>query len=521
MNFSSIPLFVHLFADSKLAGRISACMLILAFTSMAPCLAAEKQEFREAHFILRESRPPSYIKATKPDTREKELKISFPVNGGDATGTYRFGSASDYSHGRMIINAGYKFQGTFSGGDGGELRGTFTSLKDGERDDEPVTGTFQADGNGTVKWGKTTFRVTFPPFSGDCCNKNLNSYTTAVRNLLVKELMNAAVPFMHGKLVKLLELNIRAGLDLARKIRSGARSAAWKLAARVSPIELKYADALPLPGFLEDLENAFEEARKTRSAAPTSGIILGMVQNIDKCLSVMQILDAASEGSYGEAAVVAAAEAVGAWSNMAGLAVLVGQAAKEDWDGFCLRNYENQFRNFYRKIYYQGGSMPSEKADRAGQKARLQDFMEECMTWLGDGIGGSQSAQFRKMLIEFAHYRLNLSRNRDDFTVISRKGKKVMSNRADAAVLATLYNDFEQVFHAEIQADRIRKLTISNGKKQKEAVREISGALGDAQRGDFSRVWSKSEFSSVFCPLFHKLEKEGKIKEARALDEKQ
>lgn len=482
--------------------------------SVAFAASGAGKETREAVFRFFKSTPSKYKEATKPDTTEKIMRLTFPVQGGDVTGTYEIHIRSDYSMGRMHIDTAYRFKGTFSGGNGGEIIGYMTSAKDNKRDPDPVTGRLWAAGWGDLKWTTSTYKVEFPPFQGECCNKNLNAYSAAVRGLLEKELLNLAVTHLHRELVKLLEAGIRVGLNAAGKLRANVRSAAWNLANKVSPIEMKYADAAPRPGFLEKMEVAFDESRKARSSGPVSGLILEMVKTADTCLSLLQVLDAASQGSYGEAGMVAAAEAIGAWSNMAGLAIVIGQAAKQDWDSFCQRNFEEQFRSFYRKVYYQGSALPSEGFQRSGQQARLQGFMEECMDWLGDGIGGSQSAQFRKMLIDFASYRLGLSKSRDDFNVVTRRGRKVIENRADAAVLAALFQAYEQVFFMEIQAERLRKQAMSGTKAQKEALRKIGDALFSAQRGDFTKVWEKGEFAKVFCPLYHRLEKEGRIKAA-------
>lgn len=475
-------------------------------------------ETREAVFREKISTPSGKKGVENPDTRETELKIVFPVDGGRMSGYCSLNLGSDYEPndlglGRMIIKLKWNFEGSFSGGDGGSVTGTMASADDGEVSDSPVTGRLWANGTGEIKWDKKTYKITYPPFAGECCVKDPQFYKLweGFNLFLIRELVKAASPVVHAKLVKFLKLHVKAGLELTQFLKRGAKAAAWNLANRVAPIEMRYPDAAPRPDFLDGLEKAFDDSCRAADAAPRAGFLYSMIENMDKALGVMEIGTAVYDADYKSAAILAAIEAVGAYSNMAGIAIVLGQAAQADWESFCEGVYESQFRKFYGRVYCAGGAKPSEKVARMGQAGRLKDYMEECIDWL-DPVGGQQVSEFRKMLIDFAYYKLGLKKSRDDFQVITKKGRQVISNRSDVTVLAALFQAYEQIFFYEIEAERARKLAIRKGKELKQALRDASEAMRLAEKGDFSMVWTKYDFGKVFCTIFHRLVKEGKLK---------
>ncbi|KAF1082957.1 MAG: hypothetical protein GQF41_0724 [Candidatus Rifleibacterium amylolyticum] len=456
-----------------------------------------------------------------------EYRMNFPMNGGAISGTgketYHFlvpvefdSNAQATKHEKRQQTYTYRLEGTFSGGDGGAVNGRIIPEDKVTEHNQggPFSGKLWANGKGVITVGDSKFDVTFTPF-GECCNKDLNSYSDKIQEMLELELLRIATPYLHKKLVTIMETSMRLGYKMTERaakagktMYSAARVKFNKFAAgRVSLPPMKLD-----PAFAKKVEDAFNVALKQRNSGLVSSLIDGIVTNMDKCYELLKVAEAASSGAYAEASYTAAAAAVGAYSNLAGLVVAFGEAAKADWDGFCETNYESEFRRFYKRIYFEDSSLPSEKIGRAGAQGRLKEFMDECMEWLS--AGGGHGAQLRKMLMDFAYYKLGLSKNRSDFEVVEKKGKLVMATREDATVLAALFQAYEQVFLMDLEAERARKLSVKRYLEDKRQINSIMVALDKAERGNFSEVWPKAEYNKIFCEMYHRLEKEGKLKEA-------
>ena len=456
-----------------------------------------------------------------------EYRMNFPINGGQVTGTgketYHFlvpvefnNNAQATKHEKRQQTYTFRIEGHFQGGDGGTVSGRI--IPEGTVTEHNQGGLFSgrlwANGKGVINVKDHQFDITFTPFA-ECCNKDLNSYSQKIREVLADELMGIATPFLHKKLVTIIEASMKVGYKITERVVKSGKT--MYSAARVKFNKFA-AGRVSLPPvnidskFLKKIEGAFSFVSKKRDLALISSLIDGIVTNMDKCYEVLEITEAASSGSYKEAGIAAAFAAVSSYSNLAGLVIAFGEAAKEDWDGFCETNYESEFRRFYKRIYFEDGSLPSEKIGRAGQQARLKEFMDETMEWLS--AGGGHGAQLRKMLMDFANYKLGLSKNRSDFEVVEKKGKLVMASRADATVLAALFQAYEQVFIMDLEAERARKISKKRYLEDKRKINSIMVALDKAERGNFSEVWPKVEFDRIFCETYHRLEREGKLKEA-------
>jgi len=496
-------------------------VFLLFFFSSQIISAQSSQDMRTVVIKEISEKWPAY------DSHNIEYKMTFPINGGKISGSgteiYHFlvpvefdSNAKAIRHEKRQQTYTFRVEGKFNGGDGGALSGKVIPdqsffLK--ERDYQ-FTGNLYSNGKGQINISGHQFKITFTPF-GECCNKDLNSYSKAVREVLVLELLNRATPYLQQKMVKILEKSMKLGHNLAERavkagktMYAGVRVKFNKFAAG----KMSLPPLSPDSAFLRKMEDIFSAASRARSADPLEPFISGITSNMDKCYNALKIAEAASAGAYGEAGFTALTTAVGAYSNLAGVVFALGEAAKEDWDGFCETNYESEFRRLYQRIYYEGGQLPSERISRSGQQARLKGFMDECMEWLS--AGGGHGAQLRKMLIDFAHYKLGLSKSRSDFEVIEKKGSLVMASKSDATVLAALFQAYEQVFLMDVEAERARKASMKRYYEDKRDINGIMVAMYKAAKGDFSEVWPKSEFNRIFCEMYHRLEKEGKLKGA-------
>lgn len=496
-------------------------VLLLVISGGNSLSAQSSQDMRTAVIKIVSDKWPEY------NSHNIEYQMNFSINGGRISGkgteTYHFlvpvefdSNAKATRHEKRQETYNFRIEGEFKGGDGGVVSGRI--IPEGKVSDYnkggPFSGKLWANGKGVITVGDNNFDVTFTPF-GECCNKDLNSYSKKIREILVSELLRIATHYLQKKLVTIMETSLRAGYKITERVAksgsamySAARVKFNKFAAgRVSLPPMKLD-----PAFSKKIEDAFSVFSKQRSSGLVTSLIDGIVTNMDKCCEVLKIAEAASSGAYKEAGIAAAAAAVGAYSNLAGVVIAFGEAAKDDWDGFCETNYESEFRRFYKRIYFEDGSLPSEKIGRAGAQGRLKEFMDECMEWLS--AGGGHGAQLRKMLMDFAHYKLGLSKNRSDFEVVEKKDKLVMASRADATVLASLFQAYEQVFLMDLEAERARKLSARRYVEDKSKINGILVALSKAEEGNFSDVWPKAEYNKIFCEMYHRLEKEGKLKEA-------
>ncbi len=451
-----------------------------------------------------------------------EYVMNFPMNGGQINGTgketYHFlvpvefdSNAKATKHEKRQETYTFRLEGNFQGGDGGAVSGKI--IPEGKVSDYnkggPFSGKLWANGKGVITVGDKKFDVTFTPF-GDCCNKDLSSYSQKIREILIFELLNRATPYLQQKLVKIIEASMKLGYKLTERVAKAGKTMYSAVRVKFNKFAAGRVSLPPISpdsAFLKKIDEVFAAAGKARSAGPLTPLIDGITSNMDKCYNLFKIAEAASSGAYSEAAYTTA---VAAYSNLAGIVVTLGEAAKEDWDGFCETNYESEFRRFYRRIYFEDGQLPSERIGKAGQQARLKGFMDECIEWLS--AGGGHGANLRKMLIDFASYKLNLKKDRSDFAVA--EDKMVMASRADATVLASLFQAYEQVFLMDLEAERARKISMKRYADDKKLVNGILVAMHKAERGDFSEVWPKDEYNKVFCEIYHRLEKEGKLKEA-------
>ncbi|MBF0584304.1 MAG: hypothetical protein HQL80_08730 [Magnetococcales bacterium] len=469
----------------------AALLLIVACMLPTATRAAEGDETRVATFHKE-------AKGVKDD-----LQLTFPINGGAVHGVYRWETkmTGEYISG-IKISGEFKIEGRFAGGDGGVVSGHFVN-KDGER--SAFAGKLLGSGQGSIKHGGATYPLRFPPFTGGC-NDDLNSYGQAARTIIGNVLLEKASKTLYDRLVSGLENSLSATL---RKLQE------W----RVDPAKYhlsslteggRYGSKLP-PDLLDQFQKSFENSRL--NVDPPAGVMLrSVVDNIGRGLSVLQVADAASSGAYKEAAQVAAIEAIGTYSNAAGIALVIAQAAKEDWDAFAERVHEQQFRKFYTEFYFQGTRLPSEARGRMAQRERLRLFMSEAIERLN--LGGSYGAPFRRMLVDFAYYRLERSMTLADFDTTEKNEQPVLKHKPAAMVLAALFNAYEEIYWKDLDAERTRRIAERQAREQRRLMVEVDQALSKAANGNFLAVWGDKLYHETVCQVVADLRSRNLLQEA-------
>ncbi|MEO5353949.1 MAG: hypothetical protein H7835_12175 [Magnetococcus sp. XQGC-1] len=468
-------------------------VLFLAFLLLHPdkMVAAENDETRVA----------THHKDEK--GKLKDMRLTFPINGGPVQGVHRWETkmSGEYISG-IKVGGEYKIRGHFAGGDGGALSGHFID-QDGKQ--TPFTGKLLGNGQGTILHGGATYPLHFPPFTAGC-NDDLNSYGQAARTIISNALLEKASKTLYDRLVSGLENSLSATLRTIQEWR--VDPAQYRLSALTEGG--RFGSKLP-PDVLDKLQKAFEESRM--NVDPPGGVMLRSVaDNIGRALTVLQVADAASHGAYKEAAKVAAIEAIGAYSNAAGIALVIAQAAKEDWDAFAERVHEQQFRKFYTDFYFQGSKLPSESRGRMGQRARLREFMSEAIERLN--LSGEYGAPFRKMLVDFAYYKLERSMSRADFDTTEKNDQPVLKHKPAAMVLAALFNAYEEIYWKDLDAERTRRIADRQAREQRRLMIEVDQVLSKASKGDFRTVWGDKLYHATVCQVVADLRSRNLLKEA-------
>jgi hypothetical protein len=425
---------------------------------------------------------------TEPNGNTDVLRFTFPIEGGPIRGQRVSTHKMPLGHDNFTtVTLEYFIQGEFSGGDGGTIRAYLVD-KGGDR--TPLTGVLRADGTGRLG----LWAVRFVPFEGGgCgCNLNLGLYGEAIRKKLVGNLLKATSQELYTRFLSGSENLLSAFLGQLQR---------W----RVDPARLKLAglvDARPpgrmAPDFLDKLQRGFENSRMGEVSAGCK-MLAKMGSNVVLTLNLLQATEAATAGDFSKAGLGIAAEAVKSYGSGAAWAIVLGQAVKADWDAFAERVHNKYFRDFYVKLYYQGGGKRlSKQRWQDGRKARLKAFMEDALQNLD--MGGVNGAQFRQMLIDFAAYKLERKLTRADFD-LTEDGKALRS-RASASVLAALFHDYERFYQAEVEFSVTRHLGIEQARQQVKLAGETERALDAATRGDFSVAWPHGKQCSKFRGIY-------------------
>ena len=351
----------------------------------------------------------------------------------------------------------------------------------------------QCIGQGERKAQPPAPKVSPKPPIDDLCKPDLNAYEQELRKQMLSLLLDSASKRVFDDLKRVAQDFGEGGRWLMRE---------WKIKTD------RYADLLaglvkPPPSPFERFEQAFRRATivpGTRAEElPVWKVVREVGENATKGMAAVEATLAAIDGAYSEAAATVIIEAIGSYSNAAGLAIAAAQAVKADWDAFQERYYEKEFRELYVKIYYQGGGRPAEARWREGRPARLRAFVEEVYDWLD--YGGLQGDRLRKLLIDHAAYKLELRLSRSDFRLVeTEEGARRFANPTANAVLGSLFLAFEQVFEKDAEAELLRRIVARQTRKLGERAGKAEDALTRAAEGDFAGVWPDAkERQNQFC----------------------
>lgn len=477
-------------------------ILLLAFGSTAQ---AAEGETREARHTLYQDKgvynKPGMMKPCKEFSRE-EIRLTFPIAGGAVRGTWKhaFQMALDMDKskdknsplsGVMCLGGGeedpteYEISGTYDGKDGGLIRATCRNVKKNES--KACSGRIFAAGNGTFRHDadgpEHNLPLSFPPFGE--CNLELNSYGRELRSQLLNALIDAASKYTFQRLK-----------GAANELRAWTREMAilWRIRTD------RYADLLDALGKKPPLSVFERMEREVMNASVRPGAVGKLVEtpvwkvvrevgeNASKGMALVQVANNFIEGQYGEGAITVFIEGVGIYSNVAGLAAAAAKATYDDWVEFEKRYAEKEFKELYRKVYYDGGGRPKPERWRAERTARLRHFIEEVYDWLD--YGGLQGDRLRKVLIEFAAGKLEMKLSRADLKLVDKEdGGRTFADRRAVAVLGALFLEFESVFEKDAEAELLRQLSERATRRMGDRAKKAEDGLQLATTGDFSGVW--------------------------------
>jgi hypothetical protein len=248
---------------------------------------------------------------------------------------------------------------------------------------------------------------------------------------------------------------------------------------------------------------------------PATPVLGTVFEKLTTALTVIEAADSALDGDYATAAFKVAIEGVGLYSNSLGLLLAAGEAVKADWDAFAKRVYARDYRKFYEYLYYSGGPRPSLRVYKKGRQARLRTFMNEVHDELTGGdvggasklaAGGFRSANFRKMIMDFAHYRLERTLTRADFeTTPGRRGRLVFKNQYLRSIFVALFHDFEKTYQDDLNVEMMRKIAIKQAKFLRDKTSKTGGQLAWAENGRFDKVWTnRAELNDAYCKAIAK-----------------
>ena len=493
----------------------SAILLLVVIQAMT-CLAEERIETRTGVFEFYKDK--GYKKLANGKNfhlyHKINTKLEFSVNGGPVIGTIQNNYGKDIGMaGCHEIKRKGTIEGRFEGGDGGVVKGKIKwrwhSFGKNRFREEEFTGQLFAKGEGYLEYGtkkKKRYPLTYPPFS--LCDANLDPYTELARSMILEKVFKVAATEVYESFKTVLNAGWMKVVDKIHYWEFATDNYQYRMTTLTGKV--------PPKNFYQKMANQFIPDKPKH--IPALEKLPDIADKIGKALTILHVADAAIDGAYAEAGWVALAEAVGAYSNSLGILYAVGQAVKADWDAFAKRVYEKEYRRFYMDLYYAGGKKPSEKKGSLAQRQRLRDFMFEALQTLSSGgvggatkwaVAGGRPAQFRKMLMDYAYYKLNMDLSYTDFETTTRKGKTVLVHKHVGAVFAALFRDFEKTYRDDLNAERMRKLAIKQAKYMKKAIKDATDKMTWAVMDDFSKVWpDKKTRDAIICQTINQVRKE-------------
>ena len=472
---------------------------------------------------------------------QRRLAFTFPVDGGPITGATYSATLIRHEGGEEALATG---DGLYDDGNGGlrsdlppELAGTCQSVQvagtfeagdvgmgssydltlrfrvRGDDASEAVRtwqGTLPPEGEGTLRVEGELWKLTYPPYQRSC-TPNLEAYDAKLQDkiteMLRDEALKATKAFfdaqgqklwskVHAKLLRVQIDGSRHGARIQKAL-TGKAAPANSMIERIAR-KLFPDSAGKVPG-LKLLDEAIAALGPTLDTLETSAAIL--------------------DGDTLFTAYKAATTAVGVYSNVAGLAVMFGEAAHADWQRFTAGSYQKQFRLFYEHHYTKGGH-PDAAHTRRTRKERLKHFMEDMMIFLKEGgaMGGGGAPQFRKMLGDYASRNLQRTdveigrpwQSGDDFAVEERGGRYRFRNNHAGSILVLLFKDFEKVYASDLHAHQMARIARAEKKVLGRILRRVEDQVAAAQDGHFNQAWrTQAAYEKAFCTIIAHLESKG------------
>lgn len=481
--------------------------------------AADDESMR--HAVFRIKKPLKIIgkgKSACKTYRDSEFSFHFNEKGGKVkklVDRNKAGYYGKYSGGQVcgeLSRAGELLDGYFEGGDGGKIwmKIKRNDLIKGKSKTIAVTGNLFGKGYGDLKIGNSDklVRVKFDPFG--TCNPDLDIYTEKARSVILSKLLATGGEAVYGTFKKSVDESWKY---FVKKVHL------WEYAAdqydyRIVGLTEKMR-TLPKTFYQRMAKDFIPDTAKN---LPAMNLLNGLLTNITTAVGFMEATDSALHGEYTKAGFKTAVEAIGLYSNSLGLFIVVGEAIEADWAAFSKRVYEKQYREFYEKLYYAGGRKPSSRMYKKTRQKRLKIFMEEAMEYLtAGGVGGATdcdapgiaAGQFRKMMIDYADYRLQMKLSRCDFGTIEKRGGLVLKNKHLMSVFASLFRDFEKTYQDDLYAAIMKKITMKQLAIIKKMSKSAREQLAYAQNDNFTKIWpDKSTRDGIICKIVGQVKKE-------------
>jgi hypothetical protein len=452
-----------------------------------------------------------------------EIRLVFPVAGGPVKGTWKFAfrAAVDLSKSTgpikdvLCVGGGdedptsYEITGTYDGKDGGTIRATCTDLK--KKESKPCGGRIFASGTGTFKEDEDSAAsnraLSFPPFGS--CNTDLNAYEKELRNQLLNALIDTASKYTFTKLRS-------AGNELRGWTRE--MYVLWKIRTDAYDDLLDPLWRKPPLSVFERMENQVMKVSMGPGAAghleelPIWKVVREVGENASKGMGALQLLNSFVEGDYTETVKTVVFEAIGSYSNVAGLAITAAQATYADWQAFERRYQDKEFKELYRLMYYDKGGRPMQERWKAERKVRLRHFVEEVYDWLD--YSDTQGPRLRRLLVNYAADKLELRLSQADFRLKdTESGGRTLADPRAVATLGALFLEFENVFEKDVEAELLRQLSERAAKRMADRAQKAQDGLKQAATGDFAGVWPDAEErTNQLCKVIQKVQADYRAK---------
>lgn len=463
--------------------KILAVVLLVA--ALSPAIGSA-EETRTINY--RDRRPPTGVEnCPSRVTSYKSGSITFPVLGGEISGSAKVVYASlipEYEETPAYCNITSDrgtVSGTFEGGDWGKAKVKVNWTGENAGSDR-LNGRFSADGKSFLAESDNPamrYPLRHAPFD-DCIT---DTYRYKKREVLEEYLIKLAA----RRIAKELADTIAA---ITKKTGAKVRKAGvseWTFQSILDKGVL-------IAGFM-DQEKASVRAAK----------VLAWAEMVGNTLTYLEAAEAASAGDFKKIAMMSVLNYAASSSNAASMLIVLGQAAKADWDRFSKEVHDKFYRHFYERIYFTGVRPKVDKP--VSRRARLREFMTVAKLHLeGDSF---QRSQFKNLLVNFARRSLGNNDVVGSHFFIPNSGK--MKQEA-AAVLIALFHSYERTYINDRKAEQTRRAAVEQSRGMKKAAEDAAKRIEKAENGDFAQAWpNKRDYKKTFCRVVGQLRRKGKL----------